>query len=390
MPGDRFSYKIGQATEPVFTAEARARRRPASPIGSWSSATAPRARPSRRRSPTRRTWPARLRHDRRRHRLRRGRISEYREKFWPVYDADEPSPASGRRCCARPCSWLRRATTTSPPATWTSTPTAWPISSTGTSRSTARRDRRGAARPDAARPRGEPGGLPRSRGAGLSRDGELLVRLRQRPLDGPRLQPLRRLDRPGPPRRGSSATWPPPRTPPGASSPSTIPPSTPRRPTSATSGCAVWPTSSRRAGSTSSSAATSTTTSARSRFLRPRTRGPDGKPVRDEDGSPGQLDPRQDLRRPRPTPRPRRDLPRHRGRRQTSTTPSSRMTPTPGSPSPTSSSRRSTRSPSPTSTARRSPSARSPPKARSSIGSTWKSDDGGTIPGVCGSSVHHN
>ena len=46
------------------------------------------------------------------------------------------------------------------------------------------------------RPGAEPESIPRRRRQGLPADGQFLVRLRQRPLDGPRRQPHRRLDRP--------------------------------------------------------------------------------------------------------------------------------------------------------------------------------------------------
>ena len=52
----------------------------------------------------------------------KGLVSEYRDKFWPIYNADEPSPSSVPRCSARPCSSPRPATTTSPRATWARLP----------------------------------------------------------------------------------------------------------------------------------------------------------------------------------------------------------------------------------------------------------------------------
>ena len=64
----------------------------------------------------------------------KGRISEYREKFWPIYNADAASPSAGGPCSARRSSSPRPATTTSPPATWARRPTAWPTSTTGSSR----------------------------------------------------------------------------------------------------------------------------------------------------------------------------------------------------------------------------------------------------------------
>ena len=63
----------------------------------------------------------------------RGRISEYREKFWPVYNADMASPLSGHRFCVPACLWQPLATTTLPRVTLASIPTASPISSTGIS-----------------------------------------------------------------------------------------------------------------------------------------------------------------------------------------------------------------------------------------------------------------
>ena len=138
--GAAFAYRVRKGGEFVFAAEGVRRRRRASPIASRSSATAGRDGPEQKAV----AYQA--------YRARpdfvliagdivytRGRISEYREKFWPVYDADVASPLVGGAAASfDPRSSPRRATTTSRPATWRSTPTAWPISSTGTSRSTAR------------------------------------------------------------------------------------------------------------------------------------------------------------------------------------------------------------------------------------------------------------
>ena len=264
-PGSSLPYRVRRGGEVVFTAEARAPRRPASPIASWSSATAGRARPSRRPSPTRR------------YRARpdflliagdivytRGRISEYREKFWPVYNADVASPRSGRRCCARRSSSPRRATTTRPARDlgkypdglayfyYWDQPLNGPIGPGG-------RAARPAPAPGprrTARRSWQPPGRP-TRGWRTSRSTTATP-------TGRSSTPTPTSTGPTPSSgRGSRATWPPPRTPPGGSSPSTIRRSTRRGPTSATSRCGSWPTSSRRARSTSSSPGTSTTTSGR-------------------------------------------------------------------------------------------------------------------------------
>ena len=55
--GATFAYRVRRGGEVVFSAEGPRPKGPASPIASWSSATAGRVLPSRRRSPTRRTWP---------------------------------------------------------------------------------------------------------------------------------------------------------------------------------------------------------------------------------------------------------------------------------------------------------------------------------------------
>ncbi len=42
----------------------------------------------------------------------KGRITEYLDKFFPIYNAGRPSPRSGAPSCARRSSWSRPATTT--------------------------------------------------------------------------------------------------------------------------------------------------------------------------------------------------------------------------------------------------------------------------------------
>ncbi len=196
----------------------------------------------------------------------RGRISEYREKFWPVYNSDAAALTAGAP--------LLRSTLfvaapgnhdlgDSRPGQVPRRPGLFPLLGPAAQRADGPGGR--PARPEARRARGDPGGLPPGG--------------RTRPIPAWRTSrsttatPTGRSSTPtpmltGPTRTsapGSSATWPPPATPPGDSSPSTILRSTPPGPISATSGCACWPRSSRPAGSTSSGAGTFITTSARSR-----------------------------------------------------------------------------------------------------------------------------
>jgi hypothetical protein len=134
-PGGEFTYRVRKGGEIVFSAAGRARKAPDQPhrfvaFGDCAAGTDGQKAVAYRAYLARPDYvliPGDIVYA-------RGRITEYREKFWPVYNADEPSPPWGRLCSARPSSWPRRATTTSRRATWRSTPTAWPISSTGTSR----------------------------------------------------------------------------------------------------------------------------------------------------------------------------------------------------------------------------------------------------------------
>ena len=124
-----------------------------------------------------------------------GLISEYREKFWPVYNADEPSESGAPL--------LRSTLFVAAPGNhdtdtrdldkypdalayylfWDQ-PLNGPIGQEG-----------GPFVPLLKASDVEPAGVRRGRRRGVSADDELLVRLRQRPLDDRRLEPLRRLDR---------------------------------------------------------------------------------------------------------------------------------------------------------------------------------------------------
>ncbi len=192
----------------------------------------------------------------------KGLVSEYRDKFWPIYNADEPSPSSGAP--------LLRSTL------FVAAPGNHDIASRDLGKTARRpglllllvpaaeRPGRAGGRPDhgpGARPRGEQEGLPRRRRLGLPPNGELLLRLRRRPLDRPRRQSPRSTGPIPSCGSGSSATWPPPGAPPGGSSASTSRDSTRPRSISTSSTCGSSPPSSRPARWTSYSTGTSTTTS---------------------------------------------------------------------------------------------------------------------------------
>ena len=121
----------------------------------------------------------------------RGRISEYREKYWPVYNADEASPTVGGPL-------LRSVLTIAAPGNHDILSRDFaPVSRCprlllllGPAAERAGTD---PVQPHAGRAGGEPQGLPRRERLGLSPDGELLVRLWQRPLACPRRQPVRQL-----------------------------------------------------------------------------------------------------------------------------------------------------------------------------------------------------
>ena len=196
----------------------------------------------------------------------KGLISEYRTNFWPIYNADTASPSEGAPL-------LRSTLFLAAPGNhdiasrdlgktpdglayfyyWFQ-PLNGPVAAEG---KPARRPGR--------RPRRDQEGVPRGRRQGFPPDGELLARLRQRPLDRPRRQRDRRLDRPASFRTGSSRTSRPPRGPDGGSSASTSPASTRRKNTSVSSTCEFSPRSLKRARLISSSTATSTTINARIR-----------------------------------------------------------------------------------------------------------------------------
>jgi hypothetical protein len=96
VPGDRFSYKVFKATELVFTAEATAPKAADQPyrfvaFGDCAAGTPEQkliAHRAYREHPDFILIPGDIVYS-------RGRISEYREKFWPVYNADDPSPSQG-------------------------------------------------------------------------------------------------------------------------------------------------------------------------------------------------------------------------------------------------------------------------------------------------------
>ncbi len=91
-PGSLFDYRVRKGGEPVFAAEGRCAEvgRPAVSLRGLR-----RLRRGQRRAEAARLpgvpGPARSRRDSRRHRLRVRPDRDYRDKFWPVYNADEPS-----------------------------------------------------------------------------------------------------------------------------------------------------------------------------------------------------------------------------------------------------------------------------------------------------------
>ena len=145
-PGGEFSYRVRKGGEVVFAADGRGPRPPGKPqrfvvFGDCGANT------QEQRTIAFRAYrgSARLRDDHRRHRLRsRPGLRVSREVLAHLQRRRGVARRRGAAACARPSSWPRRATTTSPPATWASIPTAWPISSTGPSRSTGRPARGGA------------------------------------------------------------------------------------------------------------------------------------------------------------------------------------------------------------------------------------------------------
>ena len=124
----------------------------------------------------------------------RGLIEDYRKKFWPVYNADEAT-ASG-------VPLLRSSLFVAAPGNhdidtrdldkYPTCPFLLLLLEPAAQRPHRHRGR--ADRPRADGLRHEPEGLHRSRRRDVSQDGELLFRLRQRPLDRPRREPLHGLD----------------------------------------------------------------------------------------------------------------------------------------------------------------------------------------------------
>ena len=197
-PGGTFDYRVLKGGEVVFSAEARAPKSADQPyrfvaFGDCGAGT-PEQKPLAHRAflsrPDFVVIPGDIVYE-------YGLISEYREKFWPVYNADEPSPSGG-------VPLLRSILFVAAPGNhdtetrdldkipgrprlllYWDQPLNGPLGKEG-----------GPVRPDARAPEANRKGVHRGRRRRVSADDELLVRLRQRPLDHRRLQPLRRLDRP--------------------------------------------------------------------------------------------------------------------------------------------------------------------------------------------------
>jgi hypothetical protein len=96
VPGDRFAYRLSRAGERVFQAEGSAPKAADQPyrfvvFGDCGAGT-PEQRPIAHRAYLERPDFVLIPGD---IVYARGRISEYREKFWPVYNADEASPSIG-------------------------------------------------------------------------------------------------------------------------------------------------------------------------------------------------------------------------------------------------------------------------------------------------------
>ncbi len=152
----------------------------------------------------------------------RGRIREYREKFWPVYDADVASPAAGApllRSTLFVAAPGNHDIAAPRPGEVPRRPGLFLLLGPAAQRP----DRPGgrAARPAPARARGEPGGVP-PRPPGRPIPAWRTSRSTTATPTGRSSTPIPTST--GPTRTsaaGSSATWPPPGTPPGGSSPST-------------------------------------------------------------------------------------------------------------------------------------------------------------------------
>ena len=178
----------------------------------------------------------------------RGQISEYRAKFWPFYNAEEASPLLGAPCLRSTlfvaCAGQPRYRD-SRPGEVPRRPCLLPVLGPTQERPT--RYGGECARAGTQGTGGKPGGVPRGGRRGLPRNGKLLFRLRQCPLDDPRFRTHTSTGPIASSGRGSSVIWLPRETPPGGSSPSTTPVSTRPSRTSATSRCACWPMFSKKA-----------------------------------------------------------------------------------------------------------------------------------------------
>ena len=275
-PGGEFSYRVRKGGEIVFSAEGRGPRPAGKPqkfvvFGDCGANT------EEQRTIAYRAYQAgRIRDDHRRHRLRsRPDLRVSREVLAHLQRRRGVAVVRGRRCCGRRSSWPRRGTTTSPsrdlgkypdglayflywdqPLNGPAGEKAAPhVATPGVAR---KRTRRRSARPPA---------------ANYPRMAQLLVRLRQRPLDGPGRQPLRGLDRSRAAGVGRAATWPRPGRRPGDSSRFHQPGFKSARKHSDEQNMRVMADVFEAGGWTSSSAATSTTTSGPTRSVSSGRRG---------------------------------------------------------------------------------------------------------------------
>ena len=259
-----FCYRVSNNGQAVFEAGARAPKRPTSPTASWSSAIAVPIHPKSVPSPTapscRKPDFVMITGD---IVYGKGLASEYRTKYWPIYNSDEASPSVGAPLLR---STLFRGRARQPrhrlsrPGKDAGRPRVFLLLAPAAERPD-RQDRQARSPRALARTGCEPESVHRRRRQGFPAHGQFLVRLRQRSLDGPRRQRHGRLDRPRAQACGSQATWQPPRQRPGGSSAFTILASIRPRLTSTSSTCGSLLRYSRRARSTSSSTGTSTTTS---------------------------------------------------------------------------------------------------------------------------------
>ena len=104
-PGGTFGYRVHKGAEVVFSAEARAPKSANQPYrfvafgdcGAGTPEQKPIAYQAFQARPDLVVIPGDMVYE-------RGRVAEYREKFWPIYNADEPSPVAVRRSSGPPCS----------------------------------------------------------------------------------------------------------------------------------------------------------------------------------------------------------------------------------------------------------------------------------------------